>query len=91
MTGHPRLCLFSSSIAMVVNVLLNLLLIVLYGINRAAIATAIENVLNFIFMYRNLKMYLYDKSYLRLLGVLVFCIIFIYVFSRFIYVCYFLR
>jgi O-antigen/teichoic acid export membrane protein len=95
MTGHPQLNLIGSVIAMAVNVTLNLILIRPFGINGAAIATAaslgIQNIINFIFMYKNLKIHPYDKSYISLFGVLALSTVTIFILSRFMDINYLLR
>jgi O-antigen/teichoic acid export membrane protein len=66
-TGHPRYSLYTKLIVLVSNVILNRLLIPSYGINGAAFATMMSimmsNSINFLFMYRNLRIHPYDKSY----------------------------
>ena len=95
MTGHPKYVLISGTVAMVVNVILNYILIPLYGITGAAIATAVamgcSNILNFIFMYIQLHMQPYDKTYLRLFGVVVISVVFNFGLSRFVNVYYLWR
>jgi len=95
MTGNPKYVLFSNSIALIVNVVLNLALITNYGINGAAIATSIalliQNVVNFIFMYKNLKMHPYDISYLKLIGISVFSISIIFLLSNFLQIHYLIK
>ncbi|WHH57486.1 flippase [Petroclostridium sp. X23] len=95
MTGHPRFDLISGSTAMILNVILNLFLIIRYGINGAAIATAvallIKNVMNFIFMYKNLRLQPYDLSYLKLVGVFVISVVSIFFISNIIHTNYFVR
>ncbi len=67
-TGHPQYSLYTKIIVLVSNVILNYLLIPRYGINGAAFATMIaimlSNGVNFLFMYRNLRIHPYDRSYL---------------------------
>lgn len=86
MTGKPRYDLISGLISMAINIILNYLLIPNYGINGAAFATAvslgIKNIINFILMYKRLKIHPYDKSFVRLFGVSIISIISIYMFSR---------
>ena len=95
MTGHPQLNLIGSVIAMAVNVVLNLLLIGPLGINGAAIATAaslgVGNIINFIFMYKNLKIHPYDKSYISLFGVLALSTVTVYILSSFMDINYLLK
>lgn len=84
MTGKPSYMLISAACAMVVNITLNILLIPMYGINGAAIATAIalaiQNVIGFGLMYRRLKLNPYNRSYLNILLVFllsttgIFCV-----------------
>ncbi|MGD7053947.1 flippase [Sutcliffiella horikoshii] len=95
MTGSPKLELYSGSVAMVLNVILNLFLIPIYGINGAAFATAIalltNSMLNFSFMYSKLKMHPFDKSYLNLLCVFVVSVTSIYFLSDIIQVHYLVK
>ncbi|MFZ7121898.1 MAG: flippase [Eubacteriaceae bacterium] len=95
MTGHPKLEMFSGITAMIFNLILNSILIKKYGINGAAVATAValftKNVMNFAFMYKNLKMNPYDKSYLKVFGILIITTIFIYFTSSCIHTNYFIR
>jgi O-antigen/teichoic acid export membrane protein len=69
-TGHPQYSLYTKLIVLVSNVILNFLLIPRFGINGAAFATMIalmlSNGVNFLFMYRNLRIHPYDRSYLKI-------------------------
>ncbi|PNR91846.1 hypothetical protein HWHPT5561_06640 [Petrotoga sp. HWH.PT.55.6.1] len=95
MTGHPQLNLIASGIGMTSNVALNLLLIKPLGVNGAAIATAVslgtQNIINFIFMYKNLKIHPYDKSYISLFGVLALSTVTVFILSSFMDINYLLR
>lgn len=95
MTGRPKADLSSNIVAMVLNLLLNVLLIPRFGIDGSAIATAIalftKNIMNFTLMYRNLKMNPYDKSYLKLILVLSISVITILFVSKIIPANYWVR
>jgi len=95
MTGHPRFELISAVSALIVNVILNIFLIVPYGINGAAIATAISlltrNILSFVLMYKILKIHPYNKSYLNIAGVFISMVVLFFVISNFIHVNYLIR
>jgi O-antigen/teichoic acid export membrane protein len=59
MTGYPRLTLIGKSIALTVNIILNSILIPIYGINGAAFATmmstSINNIIGFFFVRKILR------------------------------------
>lgn len=86
MTGHPKYDLFSAAIAMIVNIILNIFLINIYGINGAAFATLIalliRSILNLFLLYKNLQIHPYNKSYINLFLVMFFLILIIKPFSN---------
>lgn len=67
MTGHPSYGMYVSFFTTGLNVALNAVLIPLWGIEGAAIATmlslALWNLLSFALLYRNLRMHPYDWRY----------------------------
>ena len=67
MTGHTKINLLTSIIAMVVNLCLNVLLIPDYGMIGAAAASAVSvalsNLLNFWFAYKKIGVFPYTKRY----------------------------
>lgn len=95
MTGKPKYELFSSSVAMISNIILNVLLIPIYGVNGAAVATAcsiaIENILNFKLMYNRFKFNPYNKYYFILALITILSSTMIFFISRFININYFIR
>lgn len=72
MTGHPKCELAASCSAVVSNIILNLLLIRDYGMlgvgAASAASVAINNIINFIFVYRNLHIHPYSKRFLGILA-----------------------
>lgn len=74
MTGYPKYTLISNICAVSANIILNFLLIKDYGMIgvgvASAVSVAINNIVNFIFMYRHLHMHPYNK---RFLGIILSC------------------
>ena len=74
MTGHPKYNLISNICAVSANIILNFLLIRDYGMIgvgvASAVSVAINNIVNFIFMYHHLQMHPYSK---RFLGIILSC------------------
>ncbi|MEJ2721143.1 MAG: flippase [bacterium] len=70
--GHTKLNLACEIIAAVTNVILNVLLIPLYGIVGAAIATGLsfltKNISSLSFVYRSYRMHPYTKNYLNIIA-----------------------
>lgn len=70
--GRPRLIMVNSTAGLIINVLLNSVLIPRYGINGAAIATAVTyvslNCFAFMQVYRISRMHPFSRNYLKLLG-----------------------
>ena len=68
MTGHTDINLFSSVIAVIINLGLNFILIKPYGMMGAAVASAISlaltNLINLWFVYKNVKVFPYTKRYI---------------------------
>jgi O-antigen/teichoic acid export membrane protein len=69
MTGHSRIILYNSIFILLINVILNYLLIPLYGIIGAAIATAIsysiKNLMWMLFVYFKTNLQPYDRCYFK--------------------------
>ena len=67
MTGHQMADLYISLITLVINIILNILLIPLYGFLGAALATAIANISRFILgllkVRRSVGLFPYDRRY----------------------------
>lgn len=74
MTGNQKKVLISSSITLLINIILNIILIPMFGIIGAAFATSISiafrNIMNFIFMYKKFKIHPYDKSYFKIITII---------------------
>lgn len=68
MTGHTKINLFTSVIAVIINLGLNFLFIKPYGMIGAAVASAISlaltNLINLWFVYKNVKVFPYTKRYI---------------------------
>ena len=79
MTGHSRIIFYNSIFVLFTNVILNYVLIPLYGITGAAIATAtsygIKNIMWMILVYHQTKLQPYDKCYLKTVSILLFSFI----------------
>jgi len=71
MTGKPRFELYNNFIVLILNVILNYMLIPIYGINGAAIASAfsvaIANLYRLIMVYKYLKIHPYNSSFIKVL------------------------
>lgn len=71
MTGYPKYNLTSNICAVMANILLNFLLIRDYGMIgvgvASAVSVAVNNIINFIFMYRHLHMHPYNKRFLGII------------------------
>jgi O-antigen/teichoic acid export membrane protein len=67
MTGKPQYELYSNIIVLILNIILNYIMIPIYGINGAAIASAISvgftNVMRLILVYKDLNIHPYNISY----------------------------
>lgn len=67
MTGHPKCELFANCLAVTVNIVLNFLLIKDYGMigvgAASAVSVAVSNVVNFLFVYRNLHIHPYSGRF----------------------------
>lgn len=79
MSGRPYINFFNNALALLLNVLLNLLLIPKYGIVGAAIATSLSmgfvNILKVIQVYYFMRIHPYRLSYLKLLFAGIACIL----------------
>lgn len=68
MTGHTKINLFTSVIAVIINLVLNFIFIKPYGMIGAAVASAISvaltNLINLWFVYKNVKVFPYTKRYI---------------------------
>jgi O-antigen/teichoic acid export membrane protein len=71
MTGKPQYALYTNIIVLILNITLNYLMIPIYGINGAAIASAlsvsIANIIRLILLYKNLHIHPYKRSYLKVI------------------------
>ena len=71
MTGRPQYSLYITLMTAVVNISLNYLLIPIYGISGAGLASlvtvAVANSARLAFVYRTLKIHPYDWSYLKII------------------------
>lgn len=95
MTGHPKMELISSITAVMINVMLNYMLIGSYGMVGAALASAVslavKNIMNFVFLYKNLRIHPYNKKYLSIFFVLIISMLITYGFSKITIVHYLLK
>jgi O-antigen/teichoic acid export membrane protein len=70
--GRPRLIMVNNTAGLIINVLLNIVLIPRYGINGAAVATAVTyvslNCLALIQVYRISRMHPFSRNYIKLVG-----------------------
>lgn len=75
MTGHPKMELMSSVTAVFLNILLNAAFIPSYGMTGAAAASAVSlavrNLMNFMFLYKNMKIHPYNWKYLGIFLALI--------------------
>ena len=75
MTGHPQYRMWADTIGLFSNVMLNLILVRDFGILGVGVATAaslaIKNIVNFIFVYRNLHIHPYSKRFIGVGGIFV--------------------
>jgi len=80
--GKPKLNLYGDIIAVVINILLNIILIPKYGITGAAVATTsaytITNIFRTTFLYKNTKIHPFSTNYIKpllisiiLLGIII--------------------
>jgi O-antigen/teichoic acid export membrane protein len=71
MTGKPRFELYNNFIVLILNVVLNYIMIPIYGINGAAIASAISvavaNLYRLMMVYKYLKIHPYNKSFIKVI------------------------
>lgn len=69
MTGNPQYSLYNNFVVLFLNISLNYFLIPLYGINGAAIATAVSvliaNLIRLYFVYKKLKIHPYNLAYIK--------------------------
>jgi O-antigen/teichoic acid export membrane protein len=90
MTGNPQYELYNNFIVLFLNIILNYLLIPIYGINGAAIASAISvgvsNLYRLFLVYRKLKMHPYKISYLKMILAVILSFISTFILNRLIVV-----
>jgi len=71
MTGKPQYELYNNIIVLILNVTLNYIMIPIYGINGAAVASAISvgivNLFRLGLVYKDLKIHPYEKSYVKII------------------------
>lgn len=76
MTGKPKYELYNNFIVLILNIILNYILIPVYGIGGAAVASAISvgtvNFLRLFLVYRDLKIHPYNKDYIKLILSVIF-------------------
>lgn len=72
MTGYPKYTLIANVCAVITNIILNFLLIRDYGMIgvgvASAVSVAVNNIMNFTFMHRHLRMHPYNR---RFLGIII--------------------
>jgi len=95
MTGHTRINLLTSIIAMAVNLYLNAMFISDYGMIGAAAASAVSlalsNLLNLWFAYKNLGVFPYTKRYIGVVAAFIVSTFLTRIFTRNISVYYFYK
>ncbi|OEH92146.1 flippase [Bacillus solimangrovi] len=79
MTGNPHYEMYLNFLVVFINVTLNLLLIPLYGIEGAALASlvsvAIANIVKLLLVYRKHRLHPYNLNYIKLICSIVFSLL----------------
>ena len=95
MTGYPHSELYISSIVFILNAVLNYLLIPIYGIEGAAIASLISigilNLLRLYILYNRLNFLPYNKNYLKVITAIIIGFIVASIISPYIQLHYLIR
>jgi O-antigen/teichoic acid export membrane protein len=95
MIGRPKYNLISDLTGVILNVFVNLILIIPFGINGAAIGTSFalltRNLMKFIFVYKSLKIIPYDRSYYKIIGIFIITVISVFSLADYIHLNYFFR
>lgn len=95
MTGHPKMELLSSVTAVVLNIILNIMFIPSFGMTGAAAASAVSlavrNLMNFMFLYKNLRIHPYNWKYLGIIFALVAAGIPAFLLSKLLNIQYFIK
>lgn len=83
MTGYPQYAFYNNLVTVFINVVLNYLLIPIYGISGAAIASLVSvatvNVIRILLVYKNHKFHPYNKNFLSVIYSIILTFIIIYV------------
>lgn len=95
MTGHPKCELFANCLAVSANIVLNFLLIRDYGMIGVGVASAVSiavcNIVNFIFVYRNLHMHPYSKRFVGIVLGLACSVPVIFILRNMLHIHFFIR
>jgi O-antigen/teichoic acid export membrane protein len=71
MTGHPEYEFYNNIFLVIINIVLNLILIPVYGIMGAAIASAVSftvsNIIKLLLLFKNTKIHPYNFDYIKLI------------------------
>jgi len=82
MTGNPRYNLYTTVMTLIINVILNYLLIPVYGIYGAAVASLVSfslvNILKLLFLYKELKIHPYYFDFVKVIITILSGFLFIF-------------
>lgn len=83
MTGYPQYAFYNNLVTVIVNVVLNYLLIPIYGISGAAIASLVSvatvNIIRVLLVYKNYKFHPYNKNFLSVIYSIILTFIIVYI------------